>query len=366
MKKRCLVLTGGGDCPGLNAVIRAIVKRASKEVDWQIFGSIDSFNGVLLEPMELIELTDQKIAGIHVKGGTILGTTNKGGPFAWPIRDKEGNWTTVDRSDELIKKLEMNRFDAVISIGGDGSMTIAQKLFEKGCNIIGVPKTIDKDLDVTDLTFGFMTAVQTATDAFDRLVTTAESHHRAMILEVMGREAGWIALYSAIAGGAEVCLIPEIPYDIYKIKEKIEKRIFDSRGFANIVIAEGAYPKGGSVLERKSDEPGYHEKMLGGAGIRLMNELKEIGASVDIRITVLGHLQRGGTPTAFDRILATEFGVEAFELVLKQDYGKMVAYKNSKITSVPIKDAIKKISLIKPHSQMVKIAKDIGICFGDD
>ena len=365
MKKRCLVLTGGGDCPGLNAVIRAIVKRASKEVDWEVFGSIDSFNGILLEPMELIELTDRNVAGIHVKGGTILGTTNKGGPFAWPIQDKNGNWTALDRSDELIEKLKVNRFDAVISIGGDGSMTIAQKLYEKGCNIIGVPKTIDKDLDATDITFGFMSAVQTATDAFDKLVTTAESHHRAMILEVMGREAGWIALYTAIAGGAEVCLIPEIPYDIRKIKEKIEERIFKSRGFANIVIAEGAYPKGGSVLEEKSSEPGYHEKILAGAGINLMNELKKIGTSVDIRTTVLGHLQRGGTPIAFDRILATEFGVKAFELALKQDFGKMVAYKNSKVTTVKIKEAIKRFDLVKPHSQMVKIAKDIGICFGN-
>ncbi len=362
MKKRCLVLTGGGDCPGLNAVIRAVVKRASKEPDWEIVGSKDAFNGVFSEPMNLMILNDENVAGIHVRGGTILGTTNKGGPFGWKITDENGNPKIIDRSKELVEKIKLN-FDAVISIGGDGSMTIAQKLFEMGCNIVGVPKTIDKDLDATDLTFGFMTAVQTATDALDKLVTTAESHHRVMIMEVMGREAGWIALYTAIAGGAEVCLIPEIPYNINKIKEKIEERIYGKGGFANIVIAEGAFPQEYGKIS--PDDLSLRNKSFGGAGGKLMNQLKEVCPDIDFRTTVLGHLQRGGSPNAFDRILATEFGVKAFELVLEGKFGEMVAYKNSKIKSVPIIQAIQKFSLVKPHSQMVKIAKDIGICFGN-
>lgn len=212
--RRVLVLTGGGDCPGLNAVIRAIVKRASRETDWEIVGSIQAFDGVLREPTEIKILNKEVVAGIHVRGGTILGTTNKGGPFAWPVQNSDGSWKTVDRSDEMIRKLQYMGIDAVINIGGDGSQRISQALYEKGLKIIGVPKTIDNDLSVTDFTFGFQTAVQTATEAVDKLVTTAASHNRILILEVMGRYAGWIALHSAIAGGAEVCLIPEIPYDI--------------------------------------------------------------------------------------------------------------------------------------------------------
>ncbi len=362
MKKRCLVLTGGGDCPGLNAVIRAIVKRASKEAEWEILGCKNSFEGILVEPMNLIELTNDVVAGIHVKGGTILGTNSSGNPFKVKIKDENGKTVEIDRTEELLEKLKLNNIDAVISIGGDGSMTIAQQLYEKGCPIVGVPKTIDKDLSATDLTFGFMTAVQTATDALDKLVTTAESHHRAMVMEVMGREAGWIALYSAIAGGAEVCLIPEIPYDVELVKKRLEQRIFNKSGFANIVIAEGAIPK--SETDKKYNPDDLRNKKFEGAGSKLIRLLKEVGADFDMRLTVLGHLQRGGSPIAFDRILATEFGVKAFELVLEKKFGEMVAYKNSSIVSVKISDAIKKISLVKPSSQMVQIAKKIGICFG--
>ena len=354
MKKRCLVATGGGDCPGLNAVIRAIVKRASKEKDWEIIGSIDAFNGILQDPMEIKTLDLPSVAGIHVRGGTILGTTNKNGPFAWPVQQKDGTWQEEDRSADMLRKLEFLNVQAVINIGGDGSQKISQRLFEMGCNIIGVPKTIDNDLSATDYTFGFPTAVEIATDAVDKLVTTAASHNRIFILEVMGREAGWIALHSAVAGGAEVCLIPEIPYDIEKVKNRISKRIINGRGFVNIVIAEGAFPK----------EENYQTNTHG-AGIQLMNLLKDSGVETDIRVTILGHLQRGGIPIAYDRILATQFGVKAFEMVLEKDFGKMVAVRSGKIISVPLADATAQYHLVDINSDLVKTARSIGISFGD-
>jgi phosphofructokinase-like protein len=365
MKKRLLVVTGGGDCPGLNAVIRAIVKRSSHERNWEVVGSYEAFNGVLREPMELIILDEKKVSGIHVKGGTIIGTTNKGGPFAWPIKNKDGTWTTVDRSDELLRKLQYQNIEAVVNIGGEGSQKISQDLYEKGCNIIGVPKTIDNDLAGTDFTFGFQTAVEIATDAVDKLVTTAESHNRIFILEVMGRGAGWIALHSAVAGGAEICLIPEIPYDINKVMDRIHERMPLGRGFVNIVIAEGAKPIGGSAVVTKSDEIGYRNMRLGGAGLRLEQELKHAGCEEDIRTSILGHLQRGGIPNAYDRVLATQFGVKAFEMVLAQDYGKMVAYKHPNITAIPIKEVISAYNVIHSDDQLLKTARGIGICMGD-
>jgi len=320
MKKRLLIATGGGDCPGLNAVIRAIVKRAAQENNWEILGSIDAFDGVLLDPMHIIELTPEKVSGIHVMGGTIIGTTNKGGPFAWPVKDSQGNWTTVDRGQDFIDRLRYQNIEAVINIGGDGSQRISQQLFEMGCPIIGVPKTIDNDLSDTDFTFGFQTAVDVATDAVDKLVTTAASHHRVLILEVMGRYAGWIALHAAIAGGAEVCLIPEIPYRIDKVMAAINQRVENGRGFANIVIAEGAMPVEGNMQYSENDTPGAMKIKLGGAGLRLSAELREAGCPIEIRETILGHLQRGGSPNAFDRILASQFGVKAFELALEQKW----------------------------------------------
>lgn len=365
MRKRVLVLTGGGDCPGLNAVIRGIVKRSSREHDWEIIGSYEAFNGILREPMELIVLDEQKVSGIHVKGGTIIGTTNKGGPFAWPVKNPNGTWGSVDRSDELLRKLQYQGIEAVINIGGDGSQRISQALYEKGCNVIGVPKTIDNDLAGTDFTFGFQTAVEVATDAVDKLVTTAASHNRIFILEVMGRDAGWIALHSAVAGGSEICLIPEIPYDVNKVLERIHKRITYGRGFVIIVIAEGAKPVGGDVVASESTEVGYAHKHLGGAASRLKKELLDTGCEEDIRVTILGHLQRGGTPSAYDRILATQFGAKAFEMILSKDFGKMVAYKHPNIVAVPIKEVISTYNMVKPDDQLLHTARGIGICMGD-
>ncbi|MFT6866198.1 MAG: phosphofructokinase-like protein [Cyclobacteriaceae bacterium] len=364
--KKLLVLTGGGDCPGLNAVIRAIVKRSMKEKDWKVYGSIEAFHGVLRDPMEIVELDNSRIAGIHVKGGTIIKTSTKGDPFHYPQLQADGTYQNIDRSDELIQRIKELGIDAVISIGGDGSQRISQALFEKGLPVIGVPKTIDNDLSATDFTFGFQTAVEVATEAVDKLVTTAESHHRVLILELMGRDAGWIALHAAIAGGVEVCLIPEIPYDINKVVERINKRYHNGRGFANIIIAEGAKPKDGVVLTHESDEIGYQMKRLGGVAYLLSHQMKQAGCLADMREMVLGHLQRGGTPIAFDRILATAFGVKAFEMVLDGKFGQMVVYKNNDYIDVPIKTATSAYNFIDvENTYLIKAAKGVGISFGD-
>ncbi|MDY6801091.1 MAG: ATP-dependent 6-phosphofructokinase [Bacteroidota bacterium] len=363
--KRVLVATAGGDCPGLNAVIRAIVKRASQEKDWEVLGSIQAFNGVLWEPTEVKILDEKAVAGIHFQGGTIIETTNKGGPFAWPIKGKDGKWTTADRSEEMIRKLMYMGVDAVINIGGDGSQQISQALYKKGLNIIGVPKTIDNDLSATDSTFGFQTAVQIATEAVDKLVTTAASHNRVMILEVMGRNAGWIAMNAAVAGGAEICLIPEIPYDINKVLEKINQRFIRDRGFTIIVIAEGARAIGKDISKVETNEVGYKNVKFSGAASRLEQELKEAGLKHDVRKAVLGHIQRGGVPIAYDRVLATQFGVHAFQMVMDGKFGEMVSYQHPHITSVPFKDAIKKPNFVSHDTALMRNARGVGISFGD-
>ena len=363
--KRLMVSTGGGDCPGLNAVIRAIVKRASQEKDWEVIGCIESFNGVLREPTEIVVLDQESVSGILVQGGTILGTTNKGGPFAYPVKKSDGTWETVDLSDQMIRKLQYMGVDAVINIGGDGSQRISKALYEKGLNIIGVPKTIDNDLSMTDFTFGFQTAVQIATESVDKLVTTAASHNRVFILEVMGRDAGWIALNAAIAGGADVCIIPEIPYDIDKVKEKIESRYKKGRGFCIIVVAEGRKNANGEQEGMESQIPGDRHFKLGGIGEALKFELQQAGIEHDIRVSVLGHLQRGGTPIAYDRVLASEFGVKAFELAMKGEFGKMVAYKHPDIIAVTFEEALREPHLVSPDSFLVHTAKGLNIAFGD-
>ena len=360
-----MIATGGGDCPGLNAVIRAFVKRAMQTGKWEVLGCHQSYNGILKEPTELIPLGTREVSGIHIKGGTIIGTTNKGGPFAWPVKKYDGTWEYVDRSNEMIKKCEMLGIDAVVSIGGDGSQRFSLKLFEQGLPIVGVPKTIDNDLAATDMTFGFETAVQIATEAVDKLVTTAESHNRILILEVMGRDAGWIALNTAVAGGVAVCLIPEIPYDVEKIMQVINNRIKRGRNFAVIVISEGAKAKDGTVSTQLNDEIGHENVRLSGAAVRLREELKMAGCELDIRETVLGHIQRGGIPVAFDRILAAQFGVKAFELVDKGEFGKMVSYRYPDIISVPLKDAVSKMNFVELTSNLVATARGTDICLGD-
>jgi phosphofructokinase-like protein len=362
--KKLLVLTGGGDCPGLNAVIRGVAKRARKEKGWEVYGSVEAFNGVFNEPQELIRLTSKVTAGIHVKGGTILKTTNKGNPLNFPVIQPDGSVQMSDRSDDLVRRLKELKFDAIVNIGGDGSQKISKALYDKGLPIIGVPKTIDNDLAATDVTFGFQTAVQIATDSFDKLVTTAESHHRVMIMEVMGRDAGWIALHTAIAGGAEICLIPEIPYDIHKLVRRLNLRYKKGRGFANIVVAEGAKPKEGTITSRAGEKGSEHVR-LGGVAYQLSQQLKDAGCKAEIRETVLGHVQRGGTPVAFDRVLATLFGVKAFELVLANDFGKMVSFRNNTITAVTLEEATSSHHVVEKDSYLVQAAKGLNISFGD-
>lgn len=366
MKKRVLVATGGGDCPGLNAVIRAIVKRAAQTDEWEVIGSIRSFDGILNEPSEIKVLTEESVSGIHFRGGTILGTTTKGGPFAWPIKNADGTWGKADRSEEFMRKLQYLNVEAVINIGGDGSQKISQAFYERGLNIIGVPKTIDNDLSATDVTFGFQTAVQIATESVDKLVTTAASHSRVMIMEVMGREAGWIALHSAIAGGADVCIIPEIPYDPELIVKHIKRRYRNGRdGFAIVVVAEGAKNKNGNQVVRASTEVGNSNLRLGGVAYQLEMEMKEAGLTSDTRVTVLGHLQRGGVPIAYDRVLASQFGVKAFEMVLEGKFGEMVAYRHPNIISVPFTEAISKYNFVDKDSYLIKTARGLGLHLGD-
>jgi phosphofructokinase-like protein len=363
--KKILLATGGGDCPGLNAVIRGIVKAAKHKGGWEVWGSIEAFNGIFSDPPELVKLNSKKTAGIHVKGGTIIKTTNRGNPLDYPVRQADGSWSSIDRTQELVDRIKNKGFDVLINIGGDGSQRISMALSEKGLNVIGVPKTIDNDLSATDLTFGFTTAVQIATDSFDKLVTTAESHHRVMIMEVMGRDAGWIALHTAVAGGAEICLLPEIPYHVDKILERIERRFQKGKGFVNIVAAEGAKPYGGEVVGKRVDSAGAERIKLGGIGNFLRIQLEENGCQPEVRVTILGHLQRGGTPVAFDRILATAMGVKAFEMACQGEFGRMVSYHGNEIDSVPLADAVKENKFVSPNHYLVNVARKTGISFGD-
>ncbi len=365
--KKILVSTGGGDCPGLNAVIRGIVKAAQnhKTEKFEVWGSIAAFNGILENPARIVRLDNQAVAGIHVKGGTIIQTTNRGNPMGFPTQKEDGTWTVVDRCQELVDKISSEGFDYVINIGGDGSQKISNALFDRGLKVVGVPKTIDNDLSATDYTFGFNTAVQIATDSFDKLVTTAESHNRIMIMEVMGRDAGWIALHTAIAGGAEICLIPEIPYRFDKVAEKIKARYDGNTGFVNIVIAEGAKPIDGSITGEAAKDAGDEHVKLGGVGNVLRQQIEHSGIEAQVRTTILGHTQRGGTPIAFDRILASAMGVKAFEMVDNQEFGKMVALQNNELVSVTLEEATEHYSTVKLDHYLVKTARALGIAFCD-
>ena len=355
MKQRILIVNSGGDCPGMNAVIRAIVKRSKQESNWKIIGSINGFDGILSEPLEIMPLTNKQVAGIHIQGGTILTTNNKRSPFNYPVKQVDGTIINEDVTDKLIYNLKVFGFDAVIHIGGNESHKISLKLSQKGVNIVGIPKTINNDLAITDYSFGFQTAAQVATEAVDKLITTARSHNRVLILEVMGRDAGWIALHAAIAGGANVCLIPEIPFNMDKVVKKLTSKYSTyGRGYANIVVAEGAHFK---------DEEG--NIIQGSIARKIAAKLKEVHFEADVRETILGHLQRGGTPIAFDRILATELGVKAFELVKEKKFGTMAVHQNSKLTHIDLKKVINQYNKVDLSHNLIHTAKGIGISFGD-
>lgn len=364
-KKKILILTGGGDCPGLNAVIRGITRAALVDGTYEVWGSIEAFNGILLKPLNIVQLDKRNTAGIHVIGGTIIKTTNKGNPLDYPTEQPDGSWKNMDRSQELLDHIKSENFHAVVNIGGDGSQKISLALQQKGLNIIGVPKTIDNDLHATDYTFGFNTAVQIASDSFDKLVTTAASHGRVMIMEVMGRDAGWIALHTAISGGAEICLIPEIPYDIDELLKKIKYRYDHGKGFVNIVVAEGAKPKSGKLMGKQSSDNGDEHFKYGGIANYIRKQLEDADCPGQIRTAVLGHIQRGGTPIAFDRVLATSMGVKAFQLIKSGDFGKMVALRNNQLESVSLENATSRYNFISPDHYLIQTAKAIGMSFGD-
>jgi phosphofructokinase-like protein len=361
MTQRIGILTGGGDCPGLNAVIRGVVKGALLQRRWEVFGIEDGFDGLLV-PEKCKLLTLETVRGILPRGGTILGTTNRGNPFSYPVISGE---TTeyVDVSDKVVRNIGEMGLDALIVVGGEGSLKIALELMQKGINIIGVPKTIDNDLLETEVTFGFNTALETATDALDKLHTTAESHHRAMIMEVMGRYAGWIALESGIAGAADVILIPEIPFSIDKVCEAVQARRTGGRSFSIIVVAEGAFPAKGSRVVLEGTNEARPVERLGGIGDYVARKIAGC-LDMDIRVTVLGHLQRGGSPSTFDRCLGSRFGIKALELAEQRDYGKMVALKGGSIVAVPIEKAVRRLKLVNPEGEMVRCAEELGIRLG--
>jgi ATP-dependent phosphofructokinase / diphosphate-dependent phosphofructokinase len=357
-KKRIGLLTGGGDAPGLNAVIRAVVKAAAN-CECETIGLQDGFDG-LIEPDRWRRLTPRDVTGILRIGGTILGTVNRGNPFARPILTSDGVREYAARCVETFQELGL---DALIVIGGDGSLTIGYDLWKRGIPIVGVPKTIDNDIVETTITFGFDTAVSFATDAVDRLHTTAEAHHRIMVAEVMGRYAGWIALYSGIAGGADVILIPEIPFDLPKVAERILERERLGARFSIVVVAEGARPLGGELSVRMMTSGDYVER-LGGIGVKVAVELEALTGK-EARAVVLGHLQRGGTPTSYDRLLATRFGAHAVRLVLEGQFGTMVAFKPPDVVSVPLEQVVGRTRTIPLDFDVIHSARALNIALGD-
>ncbi|MFZ5916407.1 MAG: ATP-dependent 6-phosphofructokinase [Chloroflexota bacterium] len=360
--QRIGLLTGGGDCPGLNAVIRAAVKTAINVYGWQVLGIEDGFEGLIL-PDRVRELTLADVRGLLVRGGTVLGTSNRANPFAYKVQKKDGRIVERDVSGEVVSRVRELRLDALIVIGGDGSLTIGYEFFKRGVPVVGVPKTIDNDLAGTDITFGFDTALVTATEALDKLHTTAESHHRIMIVEIMGRDAGWLALRSGLASGADVILIPEIPFDLARVEEKIEQRDRAGSKFSIIVVAEGARPVGGQQLYRETRDP-LAGKRLGGIGQWLADELARV-VEHEIRVTVLGHVQRGGTPSPFDRILSTRFGAAAVRAVAGRKFGHMVALRSTEIITIPLQEAIHELRLVPLDSDLLVTARGLGICLGN-
>ena len=360
-KRRFAVLTGGGDCPGLNAVIRAVIKTFLQN-GREVFGIYNGFNGLINGNLKLMNYAD--VSGILPRGGTILGTTNRDNPFKFAV-EENGELVYYDMRDKVVENLQKHDIEALVVIGGDGSLNIGAKLArECGIKVVGVPKTIDNDLPCTERTFGFDTAVAMATEAVDRLHTTAESHHRVMALEVMGRYAGWIALHSGIAGGADVILIPEIPYDIDSIIKKIEDRKAKGKDFSIVVVAEGAKPIGGELSVARVVKGSFEPIRLGGAGEKLVREIEE-RTGIESRCTVLGYLQRGGSPSSYDRILSTRYGVAAAEACLRGEYNVMVSLENDQIVTVYIQKAASSPRLVPVDSEIIRTGRQIGICFGD-
>lgn len=359
---RLAISTGGGDAPGLNAVIRGAVLSAVHR-GWAVYGIQRGFGG-LLGRDKVVSLGPDEVRGITHLGGTILGTTNRSSPFKWPVPQPDGTVKDVDRSDELIAAFQAHGFDALIMIGGDGSLRIARQLFDKGLPVVGVPKTIDNDVHGTVTTFGFDTAVSTATDALDKVHSTAESHDRVMVVEVMGRYAGWIALNSGLSGSADVILIPEIPFDIESVCRKVRERDARGRHFSIVVVAEGATPVGGSVVTLAPAGHGGSMERLGGIAEQVAAAIEE-RTGKETRSLTLGHLQRGGRPTTFDRLLSLRFGAAAVRCVAAGQFGTMVAHLPPTIGYVPLKEALATPKLVPLDLDTVLMAREIGVCLGD-
>jgi ATP-dependent phosphofructokinase / diphosphate-dependent phosphofructokinase len=359
--KRIAVLTGGGDAPGLNAVIRAVVKTAINEYGCEILGIEDGYDGFLktggVRPLGVAD-----VRGILVRGGTILGTANRGNPFARKVI-RDGKEVVIDVSNDIVAAIKDMDLDALIVIGGDGTLRISMELYEKGVPVVGVPKTIDNDIGGTEVTFGFDTALTIATEALDRLHTTAEAHHRVMVLELMGRDAGFITLHSGVAGGADVILIPELPFKMESVVKKVREREVRGSRFSLVAVAEGAKPAGGEQVFSRSGDAVFVPR-LGGMGQEVTKYIESKG--YEARITILGHVQRGGTPTAFDRWLATRYGSAAVRVAADGKFGRMVALKDAKVISVPLSEALAQPKRVDLHGDAVRTARALGISFGDE
>ncbi len=358
---RLAISTGGGDAPGLNAVIRAAVLSGIRR-GWEVVGVEKGLGGWLGEA-EVGALGRREVIGITRRGGTILGTTNRGDPFRWPCQQEDGTWVEVDRSDEVIAAFHQRGLGALIMVGGDGSLRIAYELWKKGLPVVGVPKTIDNDVGGTLVTFGFDTAVTTATDAIDKVRSTAQSHSRVMVVELMGRYAGWIALHSGLAGDADVILIPEIPFDIEKVCDKIREREAAGQHHSIVVVAEGAAPKAGEQSLREPASIGTAER-LGGMGERVSAWIEK-GTGKETRSLTLGHLQRGGSPTTFDRLLALRFGAEATRAVAAGTFGIMVSYQPPTVTTVPLEEVLDKPKRVPLDGDVICTARELGVALGD-
>jgi len=359
--RRIGLLTGGGDCPGLNAVIRAVSK-AAMGGGLEVVGIEDGYLGLIQNRMRVLSYQD--VSGILTQGGTILGSSNKANPSRYAVPDGQGGWVIRDVREQVVEHCHQAELDALVVIGGDGTMSGAAKLIDRGLKIVGVPKTIDNDLWATEITFGHYTAVATATDALDKVHTTASSHHRVMVVELMGRYAGWIALHAGVAAGADVILIPEIPFKLEAVADKCLQRSKIGKGFTIIAVGEGAVEEGGEMFVDEIVEDSPDPVRLGGVGKFVANRVEEM-TGLDGRAIVLGHIQRGGTPTPFDRILATKFGHHAFELLMAGRFGRTVVQQGGKISSVEIAEVADKVRTIPPDDPVMRAARSLGTCFGD-
>jgi len=359
--KKIAVSNGGGDCPGLNAVIRAVVRSAINKYNWEVIGIEDGFDGLLSPEKKSRPLRDGDVSGIISRGGTILGTTNRGNPFKYHFIE-DGREVLRDVSGTIIENAKKLGIDALINIGGDGTQKIGLELFRKGLNLVGVPKTIDNDLSATDQTFGFDTALYTATESIDKIHTTADAHHRVMVVEVMGRDAGWIALEAGIAGAAQCILIPEIPFTIENVCELIQKRVLVSKRYSIVVVAEGIEPPAELIALYK--KKGRTFPTWGSAGTWVGDAIAWLTGR-ETRVAVLGHIQRGGSPSPFDRILSTRFGVAAVDLIAEGRFGRMVCLHGNSVGSATLEEAVGKMKMVDPNGELVRTAKAIGIGFGD-